>query len=111
MIEITEKAAEKIKEMLENKNTPLGKGGMRFGVRGGGCGGMQYAIQVESQPKAEDAIFEKSGIRIFVDPASLPHMDGSIIDWQHVEHLMGEGFKIDNPNVQGSCGCGTSFTV
>jgi len=111
MIEITEKAAGKIKEMLEKKKIPLDKGGMRFGVRGGGCSGMQYAIKAEFQPRDEDEVFEKSGIRVFVDPASLSYMDGSVIDWQYVEDLLGEGFKIDNPNVKGSCGCGTSFNT
>ena len=82
--------------------------GLRVGVRGGGCSGFQYALAFDEQ-RDEDTVFEDKGIRLLVDPASLPYVRGSIIDF--VDGLQGAGFKVDNPNVVAACGCGSSFRV
>lgn len=107
MISITENAAKKVKELIDKEK----KGpdyGLRVGVRGGGCSGMTYILDLDTQ-KADDSTLEEFGVKVFVDRKSLLYISGSQIDYQ--EGLMGSGFKIGNPNVKGSCGCGHSFEV
>lgn len=107
MITITENAAKKVKELVEKEK----KGpeyGLRVGVRGGGCSGMTYLLDLDTQ-KPDDSTLEEFGVKVFVDRKSLLYISGSQIDYQ--ESLMGSGFKIENPNVKGSCGCGHSFEV
>lgn len=109
MIKLTERAIEKVKEIITKNNLPAA-GGLRFGIHGGGCGGLQYFFKPELQPSELDEIFEFNGARIFVDVKSLAHVGDSEIDWGPVEHLLGEGFIIKNPDAGSTCGCGTSFT-
>jgi iron-sulfur cluster assembly accessory protein len=105
MITVTEVAAEKIREAM----TTEGKPGLnlRVYVEGGGCAGMQYGLVFEDEKKDGDQILEKSGFNIVVDRFSAPYLQGITIDY--VTSLQGAGFKIDNPNSTGSCGCGQSF--
>jgi len=110
MIEISNVAVAKIKELVATNNVPVDTGGARFGLEGGGCAGFKYFFKPEVFAAADDAIFEVDGVRIFVDPISLTYLDGSKIDWGWTEHSMGEGFKIDNPSAKGICGCGSSIT-
>ncbi|MDM8567580.1 iron-sulfur cluster assembly protein IscA [Candidatus Halobeggiatoa sp. HSG11] len=105
-ITITEKAATHIQKSLTNR----GKGiGLRVGVKTSGCSGMAYAIEFADQVEEHDQIFESQGIKIIVDPKSLVYLDGTKLDF--VREGLNEGFKFDNPNIKGECGCGESFAV
>ena len=106
MVSITERAAEKIKQLqaAENKDSQ----GLRLKVVGGGCSGLQSKMDLDLQ-KPGDRIFEKDGAKVLVDMKSLLYLNGTELDYK--EELMQSGFVFQNPNVKRSCGCGTSFTV
>jgi iron-sulfur cluster assembly protein len=106
-IEISEKAAVRIKALTTEKGTP--KGGLRLGVKGGGCSGLSYFIDWAAEPAKFDQVVEKDGAKVFVDPKSAVFLSGTVIDWQQT--LMQSGFVFKNPNVKSACGCGESFTV
>ncbi len=106
-IEISEQAAGHIRALAAEKGTP--KGGLRLGVRGGGCSGLSYVIDWAAEPARLDQVIEKDGARVFVDPKSAVFLQGTVVDWQQT--LMHSGFVFRNPNVKSSCGCGESFTV
>src|ERR1700712_4640509 len=80
---------------------------LRVAVNGGGCSGFQYAFDIVAEREAEDLVLERDGAVVLIDPVSLDFMRGSNIDY--VDDLIGQAFKIDNPNATASCGCGTSF--
>jgi iron-sulfur cluster assembly protein len=104
---ISEGAAARIKVLLAQRNTP--EAGLRVAVRGGGCSGLAYVIEWAESPRERDKIFEKDGIRVFVDPKSYLYLLGSELRYE--ETLMASGFKLENPNVKTACGCGESFSV
>ncbi|MGZ6162144.1 MAG: HesB/IscA family protein [Myxococcaceae bacterium] len=104
---ISEGAAARIKVLLTQRNTP--GAGLRVAVRGGGCSGLSYAIEWAEAPRERDRIFERDGIRVFVDPKSYLYLLGSELRYE--ETLMASGFKLENPNVKTACGCGESFSV
>ncbi len=104
IVSLTEKAASKIKQLLEKENK---KGyGLRLGIVPGGCSGYTYDISFEKSPKASDTQIEEKGIKIFMNAESIEFMKGSTVDYK--DALTNAGFKIDNPNVKTSCGCGHS---
>jgi iron-sulfur cluster insertion protein len=107
MITITENAAAKVKEIA--KTEQLEGQGLRLRVIGGGCSGFSYDLYFEETPGETDETFESNGIQLFVDPLSAQYLEGTEIDY--VETLSGAGFKFNNPNVKGTCGCGSSFSV
>ena len=109
MISLTDAAAEKIRGILKTKNISEETGGVRFGVKGGGCAGFQYFFEPCASPDSSDTVFEHNGAKLFIDAESMKFVGGSHIDWGWVDHLFGEGFIIKNPNASGSCGCGTSI--
>jgi iron-sulfur cluster insertion protein len=82
---------------------------LRITVKGGGCSGFQYAFDIDSNRAEDDLVVERDGAVILVDPVSLEYMKGSEVDF--VDDLMGQSFKVKNPNAVASCGCGVSFTV
>jgi iron-sulfur cluster insertion protein len=82
---------------------------LRISVEGGGCSGFQYKFDLVSAPDPEDLVVEQQGATVLVDPISLPFLTGAELDY--VQELIGASFKVNNPNAQASCGCGTSFTV
>lgn len=87
-----------------------GKGlGVRLGVKTTGCSGLAYKIEFADVALPEDLVFESHGIKILVDPKSLPYLDGTELDY--TREGMNEGFKFNNPNVKAECGCGESFTT
>lgn len=104
IITLTEKAASKVKFLLqkENKNGH----GLRVGIAHGGCSGYTYDIGLESSPKEGDVVIEEKGVRIFINPESAAFMRGSTVDY--IDTLQNAGFKIINPNVKTTCGCGHS---
>ena len=107
-IHLTERAAQKIRVLLEKDGVSPEQGGLRVGVQGGGCSGLSYAMRLDTQARDRDKIFEEHGARIFVDPKSLLYLHGMTLDYK--ESLLQSGFVFENPNAQKSCGCGTSFS-
>lgn len=106
MITITENAAKHINSYL----TKRGKGlGVRLGVKTSGCSGMAYNLEFVDEVNEDDLIFEEHGARVYIDPKSLVYLDGTQVDY--TKEGLQEGFKFENPNVKGSCGCGESFHV
>ncbi len=81
---------------------------LRVAVEGGGCSGFQYDIKLDD-PADDDLIIEKDGIKVLIDPISLPFLQNATIDY--TRELIGARFTIDNPNATASCGCGTSFSI
>ncbi len=104
-VTLTEKAAEMVKKAREQEGMP--QHGLRIGVIGGGCSGLQYLLDFAEAPGDEDFVSVQHGVSVFVDSFSAGHLHGTIIDY--VDGLHGSGFKFNNPNVQRSCGCGSSF--
>jgi iron-sulfur cluster assembly protein len=110
MVTLTDIAAQKVQEFMTGQAAEAAEGdvGLRVGVKGGGCSGFQYALALDEK-REDDHVFEISGIRVLVDPASMQYVDGSTVDF--TETFMGSGFEVSNPNVVASCGCGSSFRV
>jgi iron-sulfur cluster assembly protein len=106
-INLSERAAEKVRELLMADEGD-GERSLRVGVRGGGCSGFEYALAFDGR-REDDHVFEHRGVEILVDPASMRFVYGSLVDW--VDGLQGAGFKVENPNVVAACGCGSSFQV
>jgi iron-sulfur cluster assembly protein len=108
-IHLTERAARKIRALLEQEGVSPEIGGLRVGVQGGGCSGLSYAMRLDTQPRDRDKIFEQHGARIFVDPKSFLYLNGTTLEYE--ETLMRQGFVFQNPNAARNCGCGSSFTA
>ena len=107
-IALTERAANKVKALMAQE--PAGEAEvLRVAIQGGGCGGFEYALGFDRGATAEDSEFELHGVKVVVDPASAEYLKGATVDF--VESLKESGFKVDNPNASGSCGCGHSFQV
>lgn len=106
-IKVTEAAANKIRNGLDQEGIP--GGGLRLGVKGGGCSGLNYVIRYEADKRAGDKVFEQFGVRVFVDFKSLLYLRGTTLDWQG--DLMQQGFTFLNPNAKKTCSCGISFAV
>jgi iron-sulfur cluster assembly protein len=108
-IEVSEKAVENIKRFMETEEKPDAV--VRVGVRGGGCSGLSYVLQFESESTIglNDHVIEKDGARIVVDKKSIVYLAGTTLDYQ--DGLMGKGFVFQNPNARQSCGCGESFSL
>jgi iron-sulfur cluster assembly protein len=100
-------AADRIKTLLSQRKTP--EAGLRIRVRGGGCTGLQYDMEFAEGARDRDRTFEDHGVRIFVDPKSYIFLIGTTLTYQ--AGLLESGFKLENPNVKKSCGCGESFSV
>ncbi len=108
-IHVTEKAAEKIRQLLTKEGVPEATGGLRVGVQGGGCSGLTYAMRLDTQARDRDKVFEENGARVFVDPKSFLFLANTTLDYQ--ETLIRQGFVFENPQSTRSCGCGSSFTA
>ena len=106
-IQITEAAAGRIREALEKEG--ISEGGLRLGVKGGGCSGLNYVIRFEPGHRSGDKVFEANGARVFVDFKSLLYLKGTTLDWEG--DFMQQGFSFKNPNARKTCSCGISFTV
>src|SRR5690348_4625088 len=104
-ITLTDKAAEKIGELLGGQDDAEGQA-LRVAVRGGGCSGFQYALAFD-RAKEDDHVFEVDGVAVVVDKVSMQFVFGSEVDY--VEGLQGAGFQVNNPNVVAACGCGSSL--
>lgn len=105
-VTITERAAKHVSNFLVKR----GKGvGVRLGVRTSGCSGMAYKLEFVDAIEQDDLVFECNGVKVVVDPKSLPYIDGTELDF--AREGLNEGFKFNNPNVKNQCGCGESFNV
>jgi iron-sulfur cluster assembly protein len=105
-ITLTEAAASRVQKFLANR----GKGvGLRLGVKTSGCSGMAYTLEFVDEVGEDDVTFESHGVKVLLDPKSLSYLDGTELDYGR--EGLNEGFKFNNPNVKGECGCGESFTV
>ena len=105
-ISLSERAAEHIRRHLEKRGSGIG---LRVSVRLTGCSGMAYKLDYVDEPVAGDQEIDQHGIRLFIDPKSLPFIDGTHMDYGR--EGLNEGYKFQNPNEKASCGCGESFTV
>ena len=105
-VTITERAAQRIGEILRRE--PPGTM-LRVSVEGGGCSGFQYKFDVDHARAEDDLVIAREGAVVLVDPASVPFLAGSEVDF--VDDLIGASFRVVNPNATASCGCGTSFSV
>jgi iron-sulfur cluster assembly protein len=106
MISMTEQAAQHVSSYLAKR----GKGiGLRLGVRTTGCSGMAYKLEFADDAQPDDVVYESHGLKVLIDPKSLPYLDGTELDY--TKEGLNEGFKFNNPNVKDECGCGESFTV
>tara|TARA_Y100001960_G_C14653179_1_gene816990 strand:- start:159 stop:515 length:357 start_codon:yes stop_codon:yes gene_type:complete len=106
-IELTEKAANRVKAILSSEK----KEGfaLRVAVTDGGCSGMNYNISFDDNQEEFDKVYEMHGVKIFCDLKSWLYVKGTTIDFS--DDLLSGGFKIDNPNANRTCGCGTSFSA
>jgi len=105
MITITESAAGEIRRQRDKRGKP--GAAIRVGIRGGGCTGFSYLFEWDdNEPRPTDKVFEAHGVKLVVDPKSYVYFQGTELDF--VTSMMGHGFKFNNPNVKGSCGCGES---
>jgi iron-sulfur cluster assembly protein len=105
-VTMTDTAARHVQNFLAKR----GKGvGLRLGVRTSGCSGMAYKLEFADAVDEHDLQFESHGVTLFVDPSSLPYIDGMVLDY--TREGLNEGFKFNNPNVKNECGCGESFSV
>ena len=103
---LSESAAKHVANFIAKR----GKGvGIRVGVKTSGCSGMAYKLESADISQEDDVIFEWHGVKVLVDPKSLPYLEGMELDY--TKEGLNEGFKFNNPNVKDECGCGESFNV
>ncbi|AEG01513.1 HesB/IscA family protein [Methylomonas methanica] len=107
MITLTDSAVQAVGRFISNSDKPTA--GLRIEVTDGGCSGLSYGLRLEDKETAEDTVIDCGEVKVFVDPASYPKLDGMSIDF--VDSLEGSGFKFSNPNAVKSCACGSSFTT
>jgi iron-sulfur cluster assembly accessory protein len=107
LVRVTEKAAQKLASLLEEKGKP--EGALRLAVVGGGCSGLQYTMDLVDGPKERDIMVPTSNVKLVVDPKSALFVSGSVLDFS--DDLQKGGFKVTNPNAVAHCSCGESFAV
>jgi iron-sulfur cluster assembly protein len=104
-ITITASAADEIRKQAVKRGKP--ESALRIGIKGGGCTGFSYLFEwADGEPRPKDRVFEREGVKVVIDPKSLVYLDGTELDF--VRGMMGHGFKFNNPNAKGACGCGES---
>lgn len=106
---LSEKAADEIKTIIEQQELDAENVRLRVGVKGGGCSGFSYLLDLTENQKETDEELEQHGIKIICDPKSLLYLGGVTIDFK--DELMGRGFVFNNPNATATCGCGSSFSA
>jgi iron-sulfur cluster assembly protein len=103
---LTESAADRVRSHIQKRGAGIG---LRVGIKKTGCSGFAYVVNYADEVRAEDSVFEARGVKVVVDPASLPLIDGTSVDF--VKQGLNEAFKFRNPKAKGECGCGESFNV
>jgi len=107
-ITMTKQAAEKIRAVFAGKGVPPDTC-LRVGIKGGGCAGFSYTMDITDSPAEDDEVFESRGVKIVVDPKSCLYLNGTEVDFN--ADLLKGGFVFNNPNAKQSCGCGASFST
>jgi iron-sulfur cluster assembly accessory protein len=105
-VTLTDAAVSKVKEILDAQGQE--GAGLRVYIAGGGCSGFKYGMALDNEPGPDDEVFEFEGLKVFIDSMSLPYLRGASVDYVD-DALLGQGFKVDNPNAVSTCGCGSSF--
>ena len=106
-VALTEKAIGMVKQAIAEEGLDATHG-LRVAVQGGGCSGLQYTLDFSNDVRPGDAVYDFSGLKVFIDMASAQFLKGTTIDY--VSGLTGSGFKFNNPNAKRTCGCGSSFS-
>lgn len=106
VVALTPAAAKQVRHLMQKQGRA--DLGLRVGVKGGGCSGLSYFLNLEPEPRPNDLIFEQEGVRVFVDPKSARFIRGTTLDYS-VKNLLEGGWVFQNPNAGRTCGCGTSF--
>jgi iron-sulfur cluster assembly protein len=109
MVVITQNAARAVREAIVAQGLHVEETFIRVAVRGGGCSGLTYELTFDTEPKAGDAVAEKDGVRLLIDPKSQVVLAGTTLDYS--SGLNGKGFVLSKPNAAGTCGCGGSFSA
>ena len=104
---LSEVAAREIHRIIEEQELDAGKVRLRVGVKGGGCSGFSYVLDLTESERDTDEAFEQHGITVICDPKSLLYLNGTTVDFK--DEIMGRGFVFQNPNATSTCGCGSSF--
>jgi len=105
-ISLTPRAFDRVQRFVNQTPNALG---LRFGVKRTGCSGWSHITDLAQEQREDDTVFEQEGLRIYVDAASLPLVDGTEIDFS--QHGLGQTFSFKNPHAAAECGCGESFTT
>lgn len=108
-VTITEKAAAEILKIVQEQELDAGKVHLRVGVKGGGCSGFNYILDLTEAVRDTDEVMEQHGVRVVCDPKSLLYLHGTIVDFK--DEIMQRGFVFQNPNASATCGCGSSFSA
>jgi iron-sulfur cluster assembly protein len=106
MITLTETAAERVRDAIEKRGRGLG---IRVGVRTTGCSGLAYTLEYVDRDPGDLEIYKSNGVAVYVDPKSLPYINGMTMDWQRKG--LNEGFEFINSLERDRCGCGSSFRI
>ena len=106
-IQITEKAAEKVTKFAADKG--MEKFGLKVAVKGGGCSGLTYVLEIVDGPEDDDKVIVYHGVEVYVPKKAFVFLAGTVLDFS--DGLNGKGFEFTNPNAKSTCGCGTSFSV
>ena len=107
VITLSEAALKEVKRLMNVQG--LTEGGLRLGVKGGGCSGLSYTINFDEKIGQYDQVYDFDGVNVYIDPKSLIYLHGMTLDYK--ESLMQSGFVFENPNAKKNCGCGTSFSA
>lgn len=106
---LTERAAEEVESIITQQELDREAVRLRVGVKGGGCSGFSYVLDLTETQRDNDEEWEQHGIRVVCDPKSVLYLDGTEIDFR--DEMMGRGFVFNNPNATSTCGCGSSFSA
>lgn len=106
---LTEAAAREVKNIVEQQDLDRDAVCLRVGVKGGGCSGFSYILDLTVNAKETDEVFEQHGVKLICDPRSLVYLRGVEVDFR--DEIMGRGFVFNNPNATNTCGCGSSFSA
>ncbi len=109
MIELTERAAGEVKTIIKDQELDSEKTFLRVGVKGGGCSGFSYTLDLTESRNESDEEWDIHGVKVICDPKSHIYLEGVSVDFK--DEVMGRGFVFNNPNATGTCGCGSSFSA
>ena len=107
-VSLTERAAQEVRTIIEQQGLPE-NAHLRMAVKGGGCSGFTYSLDLTEHATENDETFDCHGVQVVVDPKSYLYLNGTSVDFK--EEMMGRGFVFNNPNATNSCGCGSSFSA